>query len=276
MLSHLYKIENTITGNYYYGKHNGKDQTKPNGRLYWGSGKRIKREIKKYGVHNFTYTILCIGKTDYIFDIEKRLVTPELLQDEKCLNLDTGGEGSHFQCAETRRKIKENSGPKSVSEEQRKLISESLKEHYKNNPETKTRQVNSRLKTISTEENRSKRSKISKEIWERPGHREKMSEVHLGQTAWNKGKKLSEKQTEKMTEWAREYWKDKPGFMTGKTHSEETKNKLKKAWENRKEESKGLTTGYVWINNQGKRKLVNPEQLQEFLDNGWEKGQKRV
>lgn len=278
MIAHLYRIDNIITGDYYIGKHNGQDQrlSETNNRLYWGSGKRIKRQIKKYGVHNFTYTILCIGKSDYIFDIEKRLVTPELIQDEKCLNLDTGGEGSHFHCDETRRKIKENTGPKVITEEQRKQISESLKLHYENNPETKERQVNSRLKTILTEEHRSKRSNISKEIWDRPGYKEKMSEVHQGQSAWNKGKKLSKEQTEKMTEWAREYWKDKPGFMTGKTHSEDTKNKLKKSWENRKKEGKGLTTGYTAINNKVQNKFVKPEMLDEYLNNGWEKGLKKV
>jgi len=72
MVSHLYRIENKQTGEYYIGKHNGVDQKKPDGRLYWGSGKRIKSQVKKYGVENFTYTILVIAESDYIYDLEKR------------------------------------------------------------------------------------------------------------------------------------------------------------------------------------------------------------
>jgi hypothetical protein len=36
-IAHLYKITNKVTGDYYFGKHNGYEQ---NG--YWGSGKKIK------------------------------------------------------------------------------------------------------------------------------------------------------------------------------------------------------------------------------------------
>lgn len=60
----------------------------------------------------------------------------------------------------------------------------------------------------------------------------------------------------------------------GKKHSEETKNKLKLSWQERKKNNKGLTTGY--INNKDKNKFVKPELLDEYLNNGWEKGLKKV
>ena len=53
-VAHLYKITNQLTGQYYIGKHNGWEQ---NG--YWGSGHRIRNGIKKHGVANFKYEILC-------------------------------------------------------------------------------------------------------------------------------------------------------------------------------------------------------------------------
>jgi group I intron endonuclease len=91
-VSHLYKVTNRNTGEYYVGKHRGLTQETRNGRLYWGSGKRIQNQIKKYGTEIFKYEILCISKTDYIFELESKYVTKELLQEDKlCLNIVTGG-----------------------------------------------------------------------------------------------------------------------------------------------------------------------------------------
>lgn len=90
-IAHLYEITNKNTGEYYIGKHRGLTQESRNGNLYWGSGTRIKNQIKKYGVENFEYKILIIGNTDYIFELESKYVTKELLQDSLCLNIVTGG-----------------------------------------------------------------------------------------------------------------------------------------------------------------------------------------
>jgi len=60
--------------------------------MYWGSGTRIQNQIKKYGTEIFNYEILCISNTDYIFELESKYVTKELLQEDKlCLNIVTGG-----------------------------------------------------------------------------------------------------------------------------------------------------------------------------------------
>jgi len=90
-VAHLYRITNTKTGEYYVGKHRGVTQETRNGNLYWGSGTRIQNQVKKYGVEDLKYKILCIASTDYIFELESKYVTKELLQDELCLNIVTGG-----------------------------------------------------------------------------------------------------------------------------------------------------------------------------------------
>ena len=91
-VAHLYKITNTKTGEYYVGKHRGVTQETRCGKMYWGSGTRIQNQVKKYGTENFKYEILCISNTDYIFELESKYVTKELLQeDELCLNIVTGG-----------------------------------------------------------------------------------------------------------------------------------------------------------------------------------------
>ena len=66
-VAHLYKITNTVTGEYYIGKHNGWTQ---NG--YWGSGNRIRR-----------------------------------LLDEKCLNLTIGGQGVGYMSEDIKQKLRE-------------------------------------------------------------------------------------------------------------------------------------------------------------------------
>jgi len=91
-VAHLYRITNTKTGEYYVGKHRGVTQETRCGNMYWGSGTRIQNQVKKYGTENLKYEILCISNTDYIFELESKYVTKELLQeDELCLNIVTGG-----------------------------------------------------------------------------------------------------------------------------------------------------------------------------------------
>lgn len=91
-VAHLYKITNTKSGEYYVGKHRGVTQETRWGNMYWGSGTRIQNQVKKYGTENFKYEILCISNTDYIFELESKYVTKELLQEDKlCLNIVTGG-----------------------------------------------------------------------------------------------------------------------------------------------------------------------------------------
>jgi hypothetical protein len=102
-VAHLYKITNTVTGEYYIGKHNGWTQ---NG--YWGSGNRIQRLIKKYGTDKFKYDILVISDVDYIFELEKKYITTEMVDlDEKCLNLTIGGQGVGYMSEDIKQKLRE-------------------------------------------------------------------------------------------------------------------------------------------------------------------------
>lgn len=82
----VYKITNNINKKYYIGKH----QTKDLNDGYMGSGKLLKRAIKKYGLVNFSKEILHVFQTEQeMNDKEKELV---ILQ-EMCYNLCEGGKG---------------------------------------------------------------------------------------------------------------------------------------------------------------------------------------
>ena len=134
-VAHLYKVTNKNTGEYYVGKHRGVTQETRNGKLYWGSGTRIQNQVKKYGTENFEYKILCVSNTDYIFELESKYVTKELLQDEFCLNIVTGGREppskKGFQITEeTRQKLKDRVpaglGQKRSEETKRKMSESAL------------------------------------------------------------------------------------------------------------------------------------------------------
>jgi group I intron endonuclease len=101
----IYQIINTINSKIYIGKH----QTNDIDDGYMGSGKNLKRAIKKYGIENFVKEVV------YVFDSEEEMnyKEAELVTEEFCLREDTynicvGGQGgfSHINLDENFRKNK--------------------------------------------------------------------------------------------------------------------------------------------------------------------------
>jgi hypothetical protein len=82
----IYKITNKINNKFYIGKH----QTKDINDGYMGSGKLIKKAIKKYGIDNFKKEIL------FIFNNEEEMNATEkelVIINEQSYNLCEGGKG---------------------------------------------------------------------------------------------------------------------------------------------------------------------------------------
>jgi hypothetical protein len=106
-------------------------QTKNINDRYMGSGKLIKRAIKKYGIENFTKEIL------YVFDNEENMKNKEkelVVISEQSYNLCDGGHGGFGYI--NRNKL--SSGSKYANnEEAKKKKSDTLKEYYKNNSKPK-------------------------------------------------------------------------------------------------------------------------------------------
>ena len=131
-VAHLYKITNKLTSQYYIGKHNGWEQ---NG--YWGSGTRLKYNQQKYGIENYTYEVLCISTPDYIFDLESKYVTLELIElDELCLNLRAGGEGAVLITEDTRRKIGQKSTERQIGKKHKDITKQRISQSLKGKPLT--------------------------------------------------------------------------------------------------------------------------------------------
>jgi len=88
---YVYKITCIIDGKFYIGKRKHKS---PDRDSYMGSGKRICAAIKKHGKHKFKKEIIQIFETnDAAAELEKTLVTSEMIESNMCYNMHEGGHG---------------------------------------------------------------------------------------------------------------------------------------------------------------------------------------
>ena len=87
---YIYKTTNLKNGKYYFGMHSTDNLNDG----YLGSGKYLRRSIKKYGAENFSLEILeFLPNKEMLKNREKELITDEHVQNKKCMNLKIGGEG---------------------------------------------------------------------------------------------------------------------------------------------------------------------------------------
>ncbi len=87
---YIYKTTNLKNGKYYIGMHST-DNLEDG---YMGSGKRLRRSLKKYGKENFKFEILeFLPNRVSLKEREKELVNEKLIQDSLSMNLKLGGEG---------------------------------------------------------------------------------------------------------------------------------------------------------------------------------------
>jgi len=87
---YLYEIKNTVNGKIYMGVH----KTKSLDDGYMGSGKVVSNAMRKYGIEQFTKTILeTFDNTADMFAREKEVVNDEFLARPDVYNLRRGGTG---------------------------------------------------------------------------------------------------------------------------------------------------------------------------------------
>lgn len=90
MFYYLYEVRNNINGKIYVGVHKTHDLDDG----YMGSGKVINRSIEKYGIDNFTKTILeHFDSAEAMYAREKEVVNEEFLDRNDTYNLRRGGFG---------------------------------------------------------------------------------------------------------------------------------------------------------------------------------------
>lgn len=86
---YFYVIENLVNGKLYGGKHSTEDIDDG----YMGSGKAMKRAIKKHGVQNFKKHILMFCETEEeAYEIERQIVDEDFVRQSNTYNLIVGGD----------------------------------------------------------------------------------------------------------------------------------------------------------------------------------------
>ena len=89
-IHYIYKTTCNVTGRWYVGMHSTNNLEDG----YMGSGIRLRRSIRKYGVDNHIKEILeYFDNRELLIEAEKKVITPEMIDDNNCMNLRGGGEG---------------------------------------------------------------------------------------------------------------------------------------------------------------------------------------
>ena len=203
---YIYRITNKLNGKTYIGQHKYK---KLNDN-YMGSGTLLAKAKKKYGIENFTKTILefDIPNAELSNDWEQMYILFERAKGKAEYNIANGGKGNpgHHCSEEARKKMSEARKGRQAWNKGVKMS----EEFCKNNSEAHKGNQNHKGKHHSEE------TKM------------KLSEI-------NRGKRRSEETKKKISEtYKRKYQTGeiKPSCskgMLGKKHSEETKKKISEA-----------------------------------------------
>lgn len=127
----IYKTTNVLNGKYYYGMHSTDNLNDG----YYGSGRRLKYSLNKYGKENHKVEHLeFLPDRKSLIEREKEVVNLNEIAKENCINLMIGGKGGF------------------VSDEQQKYRSSCAGKAYgeklKNDVEFRNRMSDIRLKTI--------------------------------------------------------------------------------------------------------------------------------
>lgn len=86
----IYKTTNLLSGKYYIGMHST-DNIEDG---YFGSGKRLRYSINKYGVENHKREILeFVDSRNELIKREREIVSLNEIAKEECMNLMVGGKG---------------------------------------------------------------------------------------------------------------------------------------------------------------------------------------
>ena len=86
----IYKTTNLLSGKYYYGMHSTDNLNDG----YYGSGRRLKRSLNKYGKENHSVEYIeFLPDRKTLIGREKEIVNLNEIAKEDCMNLTIGGNG---------------------------------------------------------------------------------------------------------------------------------------------------------------------------------------
>ena len=295
----IYKTTNKLNGMFYIGKH----QTENPNDEYYGSGLHLMRAIAKYGKENFQKEVL------FIFDNEQRmnekereLVNEDLVNDPQCYNMMIGGEGgdtwSHVgrkHSEETKRKISNSirqhilkSGD--VGHQKRSQSSKEFNARLKADPEKYAQIQKKRIETakrnwklrkengynnkeyhLQKELTRKKISNSLKAYYDKIGRKQSKNKPmpYKSENAFGKMIKVHLNNEEHTIYECDLQWYLNNGWIMGRNPNNKKPLALSEEAKNR---SSGKGKKIVHNILTGEIKRINPNELQNYLDNGWKSG----
>lgn len=146
----IYKITNLTNDKVYIGKHETEDKNDD----YFGSGKLIRKAVKKYGINNFKKEILfeCSNKEE-MDQKEKEIVNEGFVKSKNTYNLKIGGDGGFdFINNKCRDKLYNN----------QKKATQTMHELLQNDENWRKFYIDRLKQSLNTEEVREKKSKAIK------------------------------------------------------------------------------------------------------------------
>lgn len=246
MIWYCYEIRNLINGKYYRGKSGAEDPEKDVD--YLGSGPLIKRAISKYGKKNFKKTILATFETEEeAYAYESKIVTAKEVKDPDCYNIIQGGRGGATGVVYMFKG--------SVCTKVDPLLVEQYLEQgwQKGVPEYICKKHSEHYNPVSAEKHRGHH------------HTEEWKAQHSAQLKGkpnlkNRGRVLSEEARQHISEGHK-------GLRKGQPVAEEVKARISATLKQR-----ALEHPRVKVNNGIIGKLIELDQLEEYLQNGWVRG----
>lgn len=254
----VYQTTNKINDKIYVGVH----RTEKLDDGYLGSGKALKRAVKKYGKENFTRRILSMHATyDAALVEEGVIVTEDFAKRKDTYNIKMGGIGGLHSEA-SRLKMSKSQTGRTHSAETKKKIAMAAKGRRKS-AESRRKISEANTGRRATAETRAKQSAARKGMVHSAASKAKMSAAKMGKprseetkrklSIAHRGKTLSEEhkknisassvgregrtpsaETRAKISAAR---KGQPPSNKGVPHTEETKAKMRAAWARRRGEN---------------------------------------
>lgn len=178
----IYKITNTINNKCYIGQ--SIDLTKRiayHKRALKGKyheNNHLQKAVKKYGINNFTYEILCECRVDELDELERMYIV-QYDSIENGYNLETGGSSNKGMNEETKKKISETK-KQNMTEEQREYYANFLRALPPLSPEGRKKLSQSLMGHKTSEETRKKISESQKGKIISEEAKQKMSKARTG------------------------------------------------------------------------------------------------
>lgn len=277
---YLYKTTNLINEKYYYGMHS----TNNIEDRYLGSGIYLRRAIRKYGKDNFKREIIQMFDTrEELVNAEQEIITEQVLKDKQNMNCQYGGEGFNTIGMVT---VKDQNGntmkvfcndPRYLSGELKHITINTI---VVKNKEGKIFMINNKdHRYLSGELQHISKYKVTLKDKDNNYYQvEKTDPRYLsGELVGITKDKILVKDKNNKTFFVE---KNDPRYLSGelvgnwtnKNHTHETKKKISDSKKGTCLGNKNSQFGTCWITKDNVNKKIKKEELDQYLNIGWNKG----